>query len=163
MNCRSHCQTEKSHGIHSHVKKEKKMSKCPGSGCTTTSQPIYCQGGRKSTSLVVQLGPDALTSQRQFLPCNPPFGIVTVLSLSQPRCTDVLHWVTISAIQTHLLGIVTVSILSQPRCTDVPDWVTTSAMQPTFWDSDSFNFKSAQMHWRPRLSDNFCHATHLLG
>ena len=33
-----------------------------GPGCTTTSQPIYCQDGRKSTSLV-QLSPDALTSQ----------------------------------------------------------------------------------------------------
>ena len=35
----------------------------PGSGCTTMSQPSYCQkGGRKSASLV-QLSPDALTSQ----------------------------------------------------------------------------------------------------
>ena len=30
---------------------------------TTTSQPIYCQGGRKSTSLV-QLNPDALTTPK---------------------------------------------------------------------------------------------------
>ena len=29
---------------------------------------------------------------------------------------------------------------TQLRCTDVPDWATTYAMQPTFWDSDSFNF-----------------------
>ena len=43
-----------------------------GPGCTTMSQPIYCQGGRKSASLV-QLSPDALPSQirRQLLPCNP--------------------------------------------------------------------------------------------
>ena len=34
----------------------------PGPGCTTTSQPVYCQGGRKSASLVL-LSPDALTSQ----------------------------------------------------------------------------------------------------
>ena len=34
-----------------------------------------------------------------------------------------------------------VSCKTQPRCTDVPDWVTTFAVQPTFWDSDSFNFK----------------------
>ena len=34
-----------------------------GPGCTTTSQPIYCQVGRQSTSLV-QLSPDALTPPR---------------------------------------------------------------------------------------------------
>ena len=46
----------------------------PGVGCTTTSQPIYCQGGRKSVSLV-QLSPDAPTFQIgwQLLPCNPPY------------------------------------------------------------------------------------------
>ena len=46
----------------------------------TASQPIYCQGGRKSASLV-HLSPDALTSQIgwQLLPCNPSFGIATVL------------------------------------------------------------------------------------
>ena len=33
------------------------------------------------------------------------------------------------------------SCATQLRCTDVPDWVTISAVQPTFWDSDSFNFK----------------------
>ena len=55
----------------------------PGPGCTTTSQLTYCQGGRKPTSLV-QLSPDALTSQIgwQLPPCNPPFRIVTCLMLS---------------------------------------------------------------------------------
>ena len=28
-----------------------------------------------------------------------------------------------------------------PDALTVPDWVTTSAVQPTFWDTDSFNFK----------------------
>ena len=38
---------------------------------------------------------------------------------------------------------------TRPKCTDVPDWVTTSAMQPTFWDSDSFNFKChGRQPWR---------------
>ena len=41
---------------------------------------------------------------------------------------------------------------TQPRCTDVPDWVKTSAVQPTFWDSDSFNFKC---HGR-QLAPNRC-------
>ena len=46
----------------------------PGPGCMTTSQPIYRQGGRKSASLV-QLSPDALTSQIgcQLLPLQPTF------------------------------------------------------------------------------------------
>ena len=70
----------------------------PGPGCRTTSQPIYCQGGRKSASLV-QLNPDAPTSQTgwQVLPCNPPFGIVTVFNfkchgrrLAPKRCN--LGW-----------------------------------------------------------------------
>ena len=40
----------------------KRVSNCTGPGCTTTSQPVYCQGGRKSASLM-QISPDALTSQ----------------------------------------------------------------------------------------------------
>ena len=49
----------------------------------TTCQLIYCQGDRKSASLV-QLSPDEITSHIgwQLLPCNTPFGIVTVLILS---------------------------------------------------------------------------------
>ena len=57
----------------------------PGRGCTTTSQPIYCQGGRKSASLVLA---------------------------TQPRCTVVPDWLTSFAVQTHLLGLVTVFIWS---------------------------------------------------
>ena len=38
------------------------LSWAPGPGCMTTSQLIYHQGSRKSASLV-QLSPDALTSQ----------------------------------------------------------------------------------------------------
>ena len=57
----------------------------PGPGRTTASKPTYCQSGRTS-AILVQLSPDALTSH-------------------------------------------------------APDWVTTSAVQPTFWDSDSFNFE----------------------
>ena len=44
------------------------------------------------------------------------------------------------------------SRVTQPRCADAPDWVTTSAVQPTFWDSDSFNFKC---HGR-QLAPNRC-------
>ena len=51
---------------------------CCSSGpyCTTTTQPIYCQSGNKSASLV-QLSPDALTSHigLQLLPCSSPVGI----------------------------------------------------------------------------------------
>ena len=55
-----------------------------GPRSTTTSQPIYCQGGRKYASLV-QLGPEVVTSQiwvTTSTVCNPPFEIVTVLILS---------------------------------------------------------------------------------
>ena len=66
--------------IHTHggVPLMQKLRTPPGGSsgpvCATTSQPIYCQGGRKSAR-IVQLSPDALTSQFgwQLLPCNPPF------------------------------------------------------------------------------------------
>ena len=49
----------------------------PGPGCNmTTSQPIYCQGGKTSTSFVQRSPYYALTSQIgwQLLPCNPSMG-----------------------------------------------------------------------------------------
>ena len=42
------------------------------------------------------------------------------------------------------------SLAPQPRYIDVPEWVTTSAVQPTFWDSDRFNFECHMVaSWHP--------------
>ena len=63
--------------------------RCPSYGGTQKNN--NCQGDRKSASLL-QLSPDALTSQIGWLllPCNPPFGIVTVFhghKLAPNRCS----------------------------------------------------------------------------
>ena len=72
--------------------KQSRKEGSSGSGCTTTSQPIYCQRGRKSASLSASLEqlspewwctdvPDWVTTSAVHA-INPPFGTVTVLILN---------------------------------------------------------------------------------